>query len=429
MVAGVVVTWLLPLMLFWYFIGRTPTVDPDHARELLDRPGSEYLLVDTRLPEDYAAGHIEGSLSWPYEQIMAVAGTEDVPETVKNRKIILICYSGINSAVAARHLLALGHDHMQSVSGGMETWMAKSDRPCSLSLCRLKTARGETKDFPWRASSLLEQWSACIAAFGFKPTYMLLSLAFILWIRNLFSPDVIALRRALIAFLTGEGFCALNYLFLGEGSYFAEYMHSFGMTLAFGFSAYALFLVLDHRLVRYGDAKRTCALLEQCGACIKHTDVPCAVRRLYLLAIIVSGILALMPLTADPLAITYNTQILGTDYNYSHPAIYQFFEIRYCPLVAMVLFAAAMVCLYVRKSDPLPLAKILFASDLGFLGFSMFRWVLFQTYRDNLIWFVFWEEVTELIYIVGIGTVLWIFRARVFGEEEARAAFSDHKTS
>jgi hypothetical protein len=136
---------------------------------------------------------------------MAVAGTEDIPETVKNRKIILICYSGINSAVAARHLLALGHDHMQSVSGGIETWMAKGDRPCSLSLCRLKTARGETKDFPWRASSLLEQWSACIAAFGFKPTYMLLSLAFILWIRNLFSPDVIALRWALIAFLTGEG--------------------------------------------------------------------------------------------------------------------------------------------------------------------------------------------------------------------------------
>jgi hypothetical protein len=42
----------------------------------------------------------------------------------------------------------------------------------------------------------------------------------------------------------------------------------------------------------------------------------------------------------------------------------------------------------------------------------MFRLVLFQVYRDNLTWFVFWEEVTELIYIVGVGAVLWIFRRK-----------------
>ena len=416
--AGVAVTWLLPLLMFWYFIGRVPTVDPDLAKELLSRPDSDYVLVDTRLPEDYRAGHIEGSISWPYEQIMAVSTKESIPERLKNKKIILVCYSGLNTAVAANHLLALGHDHIQSVGGGMESWMSVSDKPCLLSLRRLKTASGEIKSFPWRASTLLEQWAACIAAFGFKPTYMLLSFILILWIRKLFSPDLVALRWGLIGFLTGEAFCAVNYLFLGEDSYFVEYMHSFGMALAFGFSAYALFLALDQRVVRYGDANRKCALLEQCGACIKNTEVPCAVRRLYLLAIIVFMILALMPLAADTYAVTYNTKILGTEYSYSHPAIYQIFEIRYCPIVALIFFAAALVTFYLRKEDPMPFAKILLASGLGFFGFSMFRLVLFQVYRDNLTWFVFWEEVTELIYIVGVGAVLWIFRGRLFSEAE-----------
>jgi rhodanese-related sulfurtransferase len=415
--AGVVVTWLVPLMLFWYFIGRAPTVDPDRARELLSRPDSEYMLVDTRLREDYAAGHIEGSVNWPFEHIMSTAGKASLPETVKNKKMILICYSGISSAVAASHLLALGHGSILSVAGGMETWMAKSGKPCLLSLCRLKTGSGETRSFPWRKSTLLEQWSACIAAFGIKPLYMLLSFILILWIRKLSSPDVAALRWALIGFLTGEAFCAVNYLFFGEDSYFVEYMHSFGMALAFGFSAYALFLALDHRVVHYGEAKRKCALLEQCGVCIKQADVSCAVRRLYLLATVVFALLSLMPLAADYHGITYNTEILGADYSYTHPAIYQIFEVRYCPVIALIFFAAGLATFYLRKADPLPFAKTLLASGLGFLGFSMFRLVLFQVYQDNLTWFVFWEEVTELIYVTGVGVTLWIFRGKLFREE------------
>jgi rhodanese-related sulfurtransferase len=421
---GVVVTWLLPLVLFWTFVGRAPTVDPDQARAFLSLPGSDYVLVDTRLPEDYRAGHIEGSISWPYEQIMAVAAKESIPDKLKNKRIILVCYSGLNTAVAANHLLALGHEHIHSVGGGMETWMSVSDKPCLPSLCRLKTASGETKSFPWRTATPLEQWLTCIAAFGFKPLYMVLSLLLILWVRNLSSPDVVALRWALIGFLTGEAFCAVNYLVFGEDSYFVEYIHSFGMVLAFGFSAYALFLSLDQRVVRYSDAKRKCALLEQCGACIKKTDVPCAVRRLYLLAAVVLIVLALMPLAADSFAVIYNTKIFGADYSYSHPAIYQIFEIRYCPIVALIFFAAALVTFYLRKEDPLPSAKILLASGFGFFGFSMFRLVLFQVYRDNLAWFVFWEEVTELIYIAGVGAVLWIFRRQLF-----RPDLSDPQTS
>jgi hypothetical protein len=35
---------------------------------------------------------------------------------------------------------------------------------------------------------------------------------------------------------------------------------------------------------------------------------------------------------------------------------------------------------------------------------------LLHVYRDHLAWFGFWEEITELLFIIGIGVVLWIFR-------------------
>jgi hypothetical protein len=42
--------------------------------------------------------------------------------------------------------------------------------------------------------------------------------------------------------------------------------------------------------------------------------------------------------------------------------------------------------------------------------------VLFHTYRDNQVWFGFWEELAELLFIVGVGIVLWIFRTGLFSK-------------
>jgi hypothetical protein len=35
--------------------------------------------------------------------------------------------------------------------------------------------------------------------------------------------------------------------------------------------------------------------------------------------------------------------------------------------------------------------------------------ILLHTYSDNLVWFAAWEEITELIFILGTGIVLIIF--------------------
>ncbi len=51
-----------------------------------------------------------------------------------------------------------------------------------------------------------------------------------------------------------------------------------------------------------------------------------------------------------------------------------------------------------------------FSAGTGFLGFGFFRLIFFGVYRDNLVWPNFWEELTELMYVAGVGFVLFIIR-------------------
>ena len=67
-------------------------------------------------------------------------------------------------------------------------------------------------------------------------------------------------------------------------------------------------------------------------------------------------------------------------------------------------------------------SKFFLAAGVGALGFSCFRLVFVQVYRDNLAWFSFWEEVTELIFVVGAALVLWIFRHGLFADKSFCAA-------
>ncbi len=246
---------------------------------------------------------------------------------------------------------------------------------------------------------------------------MLLSFVLAVVMRRLKSPDLVALRWAFICFFIGEAFCAANYLFFHEDSYLVEYLHSFGMVLAFGFTTYALFEGLDLRIIRYADPGERCAALDLCLSCKKYTDTSCGFMQIFQWLIPSLIILAGIPLVVDLHAASYNTEILGTSYNYSHPVVFQIFEIRYSPIVAILFFAGAFFVLRSDKNNSVAFAKILFAAGMGFFGFSMFRLILFGLYRDNLVWYVVWEEITELLYIGLAGIVLWIFRQRFLSEE------------
>lgn len=270
------------------------------------------------------------------------------------------------------------------------------------------------QDVPFRESPLLDQWAAVITGFAVKPAYTLLSLLLVIVLWRQTAPDLAALRWAMLSFFVGENFCAANYLIYTDGSALFEYLHSVGMVMCFGFTVFAVLEGIDRRLIKFSDPTGGCAAVGLCGRCIKHADVPCGLKRVFRLAIPALMVLALAPMTAHLLPVSYNTQILGTWYHQSHPIVYQVFETRYCPAFAFVMLAVSWAVLVFKKKAPVAWSKVFFAAGLGAMGFSYFRLLFFHAYRENLAWFGAWEELTELIFVIAAATVLWIFHNALF---------------
>jgi rhodanese-related sulfurtransferase len=388
--ALVLIGGVLPIFLHWLGTGRVPSVSVSEAKARLARPGSSAMLVDVRAPEAYAAGHAPGARIWPYGALAAATNASQLPAEMANSQLLVICESGYLSAAAVRKLQALGITNVHNVAGGMEAWQAQTPaQPDEL-----------------RPISALEQWLAVLTAFGVKPAYMLLSLVLIIVLWRSAGPDLASLRWGLIGFLGGEAFCAVNYLGCSGQSALMEYLHSYGMVLSFGFTAYAAFEGLDRRLLRYSDPDARCAGLSLCLKCIKYTTAPCGFQRMFLLLIPATLVMAFMPLCVRLKAVSYWTCILGTVFQCSHPLSSQWVEVRYCALAAVALIAAAWAVLLAKGVLGIPLSKVLFAAGLGPLGFGMLRMVLFTAYADNQVWLNVWEEVTELLFIAGVAFAL-----------------------
>jgi hypothetical protein len=50
------------------------------------------------------------------------------------------------------------------------------------------------------------------------------------------------------------------------------------------------------------------------------------------------------------------------------------------------------------------------------MGFSLLRLIFFSLHSDNQVWFDFWEEVTELMFVAAIAFILWAFRKSLFAK-------------
>jgi len=85
------------------------------------------LLVDIREPYEFAAMHINGSISVP-RGILETACEFDYEETVpelakaRDREIVLICRSGNRSILSAAAMQQLGYAHVSSLQTGLRGW-------------------------------------------------------------------------------------------------------------------------------------------------------------------------------------------------------------------------------------------------------------------------------------------------------------------
>jgi hypothetical protein len=265
-----------------------------------------------------------------------------------------------------------------------------------------------------------EQSAAAMALLWIKPAYMLLSGAVALYlIFRSKAADLRLLGWSLLVFLIGEVFCAINYVFLKDNSYFSEYMHSYSMAIAFGLAAYALLEGLDQRVVHFSEADKRCALLPVCGGCVKYERVRCGIRRIAQFMGIALIILAAIPLLAPFSTTAYNTEVGPLIHYYTRPIVHQWFEARFSPILAMLLSGLALLVMGRTSHITVhPLARALLCAGLGFLGFGVFRVTLGMVYAESLVWAVVWEEVTELMFVALVIFILWVFRRTLLPGED-----------
>ncbi len=131
---------------------------------------------------------------------------------------------------------------------------------------------------------------------------------------------------------------------------------------------------------------------------------------MFLLLLPATAVLATLPLFSLFRSLAYNTRVLGVLHSYRHPVVHQLYELRYLPVLAMVLLGGCFATLSLIERRPLFYSKVLFSAALGAMGFSLLRLMLVAPFSDHQVWFAFWEEATELLYVGLIGAVLVFFR-------------------
>jgi len=273
----------------------------------------------------------------------------------------------------------------------------------------------------FRPSEPIKQHAVVLTAFVVKPLYTILAffVAVLLWKRD--ELELKSLKWAMLFFFVGENFCAANYLLTANhDAHLLEYFHGLGMVLSFGFAAFAVIEWIDRYALHYSNPGRKCSLSGFCRQCVKFESVACGLQSLFVFFGFAGALVALMPLAAALQPVSYHTEIWGTLYNYNHPVVYQLAEVRYYPVLAAAMFLSGALTLLLKRDNPLHSAKIFFAAAVGAFGFSLFRFIVFQGFRDDLVWMDFWEEMTEFIYVTLVVLMLWYFRRALF-ERRAQA--------
>lgn len=414
-VAALVLAGLVaPLAIYGLWFGSVPTVTPDQAKAMLRESGGSAVLVDVRGKDAFAAGHIEGAVNWPVDSALAAQAAADVPPALQGKTLLLVCDVGVTSIRAAGYLVRQGIAEAVNVRGGIQEWIRSASLQPDATFDRWRVGTDPVGDLPSRRSPPVEQILAVFAFFLVKPIYTLLSLLVAIALWRSTSPDLVALRWAMISFFLGENACAVNYFAFRETSYLAEYLHCYGMLACFGFTAYAILEGLDRRVLRLSDPQRPCAAVGLCGRCIKSSDVPCGMRQLFYVLLPALIVVAMMLPTADWQDTAYNTWVMGQPYNYAHLRIYQFFENWYCAAAAVLMFAVSLAFLALKRGGELGPAKIAMAAGLGALGFGMLRMVLGGAYDQNRVWYLVWEESTEFLFLLGVCFTLWNLRHGLF---------------
>ena len=88
-------------------------ISMDEAVKMM-RDEKDYIILDVRRPDEYAAGHIPGAINVPNEDI-GTAEIAALPD--KSQRILVYCRSGRRSKEASAKLVKLGYTNIVEFGG------------------------------------------------------------------------------------------------------------------------------------------------------------------------------------------------------------------------------------------------------------------------------------------------------------------------
>ncbi len=348
----------VPVVLLWWLVWRHPALSPAEVQQRM--LAGSVVVVDVRDTAAYQRRHLTG----------AVPLADAPPAGV----LVTVCDDGLESALVTAELRRLGRE-AYTLDGGLGNWIAASAAPGTITAG--VTIHGRQEPLTHRAESTVIQWLLVLVAFAVKPLYLALSVWAIWSLRCCGSPVAIAWRRAVWCFLIGELCCAVDFFAMEDESLLIDHLHNGGMLLAVSFAAWGVLqrMALDEREAR---------------------AVERAVPNLIGLLVLVAAV----TLSVDPIpAWASVTTILGSSYVYHHELAAQLIELRWDPLVGMVLLVIAAIAAARGQGRN---ARIWCAAAAGPILFALFRVLLLKAWSDEPAWGIAWEELTELTVLSAI---------------------------
>lgn len=100
--------------------GKATLVTADKLFENLNDgdKANDPVIIDTRKPEDYAKGHVPGSVNVELKDLFKAATLAKLPT---NKQIVVVCYTGHNSSMASFMLDVLGYNAV-TLKWGIMGW-------------------------------------------------------------------------------------------------------------------------------------------------------------------------------------------------------------------------------------------------------------------------------------------------------------------
>lgn len=113
---------LLIVIVSTYAIASAQTINipAQEAKKMID--SKDYgLVLDVRTMEEYTGelGHIDGALLIPVQELKERVGEI---EKYKDKKVIVVCHSGVRSRKASDLLLQKGFKKVYNIADGMVGW-------------------------------------------------------------------------------------------------------------------------------------------------------------------------------------------------------------------------------------------------------------------------------------------------------------------